>query len=154
MKGWILLLALATPTAILADFDTYRFEQPEQEQRYRTLIDELRCVVCQGQTISGSNAAVAKNMRQKVYEQIIAGRSDAEITQYMVDRYSDFVLYDPPLKTRTLLLWGGPALFLLIGGIVGWRVARSRRRDAEHLDHAHAPLDTERARRLLDEKTP
>lgn len=145
MRIWIFLLALATPMAVSADFDTYRFEQPEQERRYRALIDELRCVVCQGQTISGSNADVAKNMRQKVYEQILAGRTDDEITQYMVDRYSDFVLYDPPIKTRTLLLWGGPALFLVIGLLVGWRVARNRRRDEPE------PLDTERARRLLDE---
>ena len=150
MKVWILLLAVF-PAAMpsWADFDTYRFEQPEQEERYRNLIDELRCVVCQGQTISGSNADVAKNMRQKVYEQIIAGRTDEQITQYMVDRYSDFVLYDPPFKTRTLLLWGGPALFLLIGLLVGLQVVRGRRRNEEQ-----APmdtLDTGRARRLLDE---
>ena len=146
MKVWVLLLAMlsaAMPSS--ADFDTYRFEHPEQEKRYRNLIDELRCVVCQGQTISGSNADVARNMRQKVYEQIVAGRTDEQITQYMVDRYSDFVLYDPPVKARTLLLWGGPALFLLIGLFIGRQVIRGRRRDEG------APLDTKRARRLLDE---
>ena len=146
MKVWILLPAMwLVVMPSLADFDTYRFEHPEQEKRYRNLIDELRCVVCQGQTISGSNADVARNMRQKVYEQIVAGRTDEQITQYMVDRYSDFVLYDPPVKTRTLLLWGGPALFLLIGLLIGRQVIRGHRQDEE------APLDTQRARRLLDE---
>ena len=154
MKPWLLALALLITLPATADFDTYTFPQPEQEQRYRALIDELRCVVCQGQTISGSNADVARNMRQKVYEQILAGRSDAEITQYMVDRYSDFVLYDPPFKPLTLLLWGGPALFLLIGIIVGWRVVQNRRRNAAESLETEARLDTERARRLLDEETP
>ena len=146
MRAWWLVAWLVSVTAA-ADFDTYEFRTPEQETRYRTLVNELRCVVCQGQTLSGSNADVAKNMRRKVYEQISAGRTDGEIIRYMAERYSDFVLYDPPVKAYTLLLWGGPLLFLLVGLSVAWRVMRIRDDDFG----AGSPLNTDRARRLLDE---
>ena len=148
MRAWWLVAWLVSVTAA-ADFDTYVFRTPEQETRYRALVNELRCVVCQGQTLSGSNADVAKNMRRKVYEQISAGRTDEEITQYMVERYSDFVLYDPPVKTYTLLLWGGPLLFLLMGLAVAWRVARGR--DDGDDSGPGSSRNRDRARRLLDE---
>ncbi len=120
---------------------------PVAQKRAVELANELRCLVCQNQTIADSHAELAIDLRRQIDEQIKAGRSDGEIIDYMVARYGDFVLYRPPLKATTLLLWGGPALLGLIGIGVLWRVLRSRRSRQED-----APLtDAERreAERLL-----
>ena len=106
----------------------------------------MRCLVCQNQTIADSNAELADDLRGQIREQIAAGKTDDEILAYMVARYGDFVLYQPPLKTTTVLLWGGPALLVLLGATILFRNLR-RARPAE------APLSDEervRARRLLD----
>lgn len=94
------------------------FETPQQLQRYERLIHELRCLVCQNQTIADSNADLAKDLRRQTRDMILAGRSDAEIQQFMTDRYGDFVLYNPPVKPTTYLLWGAPVILLLVGAIV------------------------------------
>jgi len=101
---------------------------PNQESRYQALIDELRCVVCQNQTIAESDAPLAADLREIVREQIAAGKSDAEIEAYLVERYGDFVLYDPPFKPVTWLLWLGPGL-LLLGALIAlvWLLRRSGR---------------------------
>ena len=95
------------------------------------LSEKLRCLVCQNQTIADSNAELAQDLRRQIHEQIAAGRSDAEILDYMVARYGDFVLYQPPVKPTTALLWAGPALLLVLGfaGLV--RVLRTRREEAQ-----------------------
>ena len=97
---------------------------------------ELRCLVCQNQTIVDSNAPLAVDLRDQIREQLKQGRSAGEIKNYMVARYGDFVLYRPPLKATTLLLWVGPLLLLLAGLIVMFRKIAQRRADA-------APLSTE-----------
>ena len=89
--------------------------------------EQLRCLVCQNQTIADSNADLAQDLRREVRKQIAAGKSDAEIVTFMTDRYGDFVLYRPPFKPITLLLWGGPALLMLIGLGVLANVLRKRR---------------------------
>ena len=94
------------------------------------LSEKLRCLVCQNQTIADSNADLAEDLRRQIREQIAAGRSDAQILDYMVARYGDFVLYEPPLKPTTVLLWAGPALLLVIGFVVLARVLRTRREEA------------------------
>jgi cytochrome c-type biogenesis protein CcmH len=94
------------------------FETREQLQRYERLIHELRCLVCQNQTIADSNADLAKDLRRQTRDMILAGRTDAEIQQFMTDRYGDFVLYNPPVKPTTYLLWGAPVILLLIGAVV------------------------------------
>jgi len=91
------------------------------------LSETLRCLVCQNQTIADSNAELAVDLRRQVREQIAAGKSDDEIIGYMTDRYGDFVLYRPPVKATTMLLWGGPALLLAIGAFVLMRIMRERR---------------------------
>jgi cytochrome c-type biogenesis protein CcmH len=150
MKHWLgLVVALALVAAHLPGgaVDVFQFSSEAQEARYQRLIDELRCVVCQGQAISESNADLAKDLRRKVYEQIQAGKSDEEIMAYMVARYSDFVLYRPPFKATTALLWVGPFIILAIG--VGVAFVFVRRRRASRIT-ADSQAD-ERARALLEE---
>ena len=92
-----------------------KFNDPEKEQTYKVLIEELRCLVCQNQTIADSNADLAKDLRRQVYEMLQLGKSKDEIANFMIERYGDFVLYNPPFKAKTGLLWIGPIVFLLIG---------------------------------------
>lgn len=102
----------------------------EREARFKALTSELRCLVCQNQTIADSNAALAVDLRNEVQRMLSEGATDAAIVDYMVARYGDFVLYRPPVKSTTLLLWAAPALFL-IAGLGGWAwLIRSGRRGA------------------------
>ncbi|NGY05421.1 cytochrome c-type biogenesis protein [Solimonas terrae] len=99
----------------------------DEQQRYDSLIHELRCLVCQNETIGDSQAPLAADLRNQVHAQLAAGRSDVEIKRYLTDRYGDFVLYRPPFKAKTWLLWAGPFLVLLIALVVALRYARARR---------------------------
>jgi cytochrome c-type biogenesis protein CcmH len=96
-------------------------------QRAVKLSEKLRCLVCQNQTIADSNAELAQDLRRQIHEQIAAGKSDGEIVDFMVARYGDFVLYQPPVKPTTVLLWAGPALLLLLGFFGLARILRARR---------------------------
>jgi len=100
---------------------------PETERRLKVLAEELRCLVCQNQTIADSNATLAVDLRNQIRGQIASGRSDAQIRDYMVERYGDFVLYRPPFKVTTAILWLGPAL-LLGFGIAAYVVILRRRK--------------------------
>ncbi len=116
--GWMtrFLLALwlaAAATAVGAGEAEPAAADPEFEARVMALATELRCLVCQNQTIADSNAALAVDLREQIRERLRAGASDREVTEYMVARYGDFVLYRPPLRATTLLLWAGPGLLLL-----------------------------------------
>ncbi len=93
---------------------------PEQEARMMLLASELRCLVCQNQTIADSHSDLAADLRQQIREQLGQGRSEDEIRRYMTDRYGDFVLYKPPFKATTALLWVGPPLLLAaaVGGLI------------------------------------
>jgi cytochrome c-type biogenesis protein CcmH len=122
-------------------------QDPVSAARAVNLEEQLRCLVCQNQTIAESNAELAVDLRRQVREQIAAGRTDDQIVQYMVDRYGDFVLYRPPLKATTVLLWAGPALLLVGGVLVLARIVRSRRALPEARDLT--PEERERAARLL-----
>ncbi|MEO0422168.1 MAG: cytochrome c-type biogenesis protein [Pseudomonadota bacterium] len=102
------------------------FEDPELQTRYDRLTEELRCVKCQNQTIGDSNAGIAKDLRLKVREMLLAGRSDEEILEYMVDRYGQFVLYRPPFNASTALLWLAPFLLLGAGAAVVAGTVRRR----------------------------
>jgi cytochrome c-type biogenesis protein CcmH len=109
--------------------DTGRaFEDPEQQARYELLIKDLRCLVCQNQSIADSNATLASDLRREVREMMIAGQSDEQIRDFMTARYGDFVLYRPPVSPRTWLLWSAPVLLLLGGlGIAAMVVMRRMR---------------------------
>ena len=106
------------------------FDTPEQVERYEALTHELRCVVCQNQSVAESNVELARDLRRIVRDMILAGNTDAEIKKFMTDRYGDFVLYDPPLKPVTYLLWGAPVILLLVGAAVMVSVVGSRSREA------------------------
>lgn len=97
------------------------------DARVMHISNELRCLVCQNQTVAESNATLAVDFRKQIREMIAAGKTDEDITRFMVDRYGDFVLYRPPVKSSTLLLWLGPLLFaVLAGAIVLLRLSRRR----------------------------
>ena len=118
---------------------------PVKAARAVKLAEKLRCLVCQNQTIADSNAELANDLRSQIREQIAAGKSDDEIVAYMVNRYGDFVLYQPPFKATTLLLWAGPAL-LLVGGVVV--LVRNLRRRPARRSRADRRREA-RAERLL-----
>ena len=120
------------------------FETEEQQSRYTQLIEDIRCPVCQGQSIGGSNSGLAKDLREKVREMILEGRSDPEIYSYMVERYGDFVVYKPPVNIKTYLLWFAP-LFILILSLIF--LFRSTRRNKEKT--VNVSSDLERAKKLL-----
>lgn len=103
-------------------------QDPVHEKRAVKLSEQLRCLVCQNQSIAESNAELAVDLRRQIHDQIKAGRSDSEIVDFMVQRYGDFVLYRPPWKLTTVLLWIGPLLLLAIGAVVLARNLRARRR--------------------------
>ena len=96
------------------------------ERRVTNLAHELRCLVCQNQTIADSQAPLAVDLRNQIREQMTAGKSDQEITDFMVQRYGDFVLYRPPMKATTVFLWTGPFLFLVLGLFFLFRFLRRR----------------------------
>ncbi|MCX9043715.1 heme lyase NrfEFG subunit NrfF [Citrobacter portucalensis] len=104
--------------------DTWRFENPQQQEQALSIASQLRCPQCQNQNLLESNAPVAVSMRHQVYSMVAEGKSEAEITTWMTERYGDFVRYNPPLNEQTLLLWALPSLLLLLVGVVVWRVRR------------------------------
>lgn len=102
------------------------FADAALQARYEALTHQLRCLVCQNETIADSGATLAGDLRRELREQLAAGQSDAQILKFMTDRYGAFVLYKPPFEQRTWLLWLGPALFLLIGAAVAVRIIMRR----------------------------
>lgn len=154
MKHFLLamLLAICLPALaeeVLAPKQALAIHDPVIEQRLVKLADELRCVVCQNETLAHSPAELAVDLRREIRTQMKAGKSDEQVIAYLTERYGDFVLYRPPFKPVTWLLWLGPALFLGIGG-GAWAMTLRRRRDAPI-----APLDAKKraaATHLLEEK--
>jgi cytochrome c-type biogenesis protein CcmH len=100
---------------------TYPLDSAKKEAQFNYLLKELRCLVCQNQDLADSNAELAKDLRAQVYQLVKDGKSDSEITDYLTARYGDFILFKPPVKAVTFLLWFGPFLFLLIGIVIFWR---------------------------------
>jgi cytochrome c-type biogenesis protein CcmH len=119
---------------------------PEQETRYYSLIGELRCLVCQNETVAESPAPLAQDLREQTRQQILAGRTDREIRDYMTARYGDFVLYRPPFKASTWVLWIGPFVLVLVA--LGVAAAYARRRPAAE----PPPADEKELQRLLQQE--
>jgi len=124
------------------------FKNPEQQEAYESLTSELRCLVCQNQTIADSNADLAADLRRQVYEMLEKGQSKDEVVKFMTERYGDFVLYNPPFKVKTLLLWLGPVLFFLIGALF---VVVLIRRKQTSPKPSLSDEQRQKIRRLLDE---
>lgn len=128
MRGWLtalcLLLALFAPVASAVDVPM----NARQAERYHALTHQIRCVVCQNQSIASSDAGLAADLRHQVAHQVVSGQSDNQIQQYLVDRYGQWVLYDPPFQWSTWLLWGGPFALLLLGLALIYFLTRRRPR--------------------------
>ena len=99
----------------------YPFDSSKKEVQFNHLLKNLRCLVCQNQDIADSNADLAKDLRMQVYQLVQEGKSDTEIYDYLSARFGDFVLFKPPVKSLTLVLWFGPFLFLILGFFIFWR---------------------------------
>jgi len=141
---WILVaLMVATPAAGAVSLNE------TQLTRYHELTADLRCLICQNRSIAESDVPLAKDLKAIVAKQIAAGRSDGEIKQYLVDRYGEWVLYDPPFQMSTWLLWVGPFVLLLIGLVIVAVVMRKRRETTPE-----PALDRERLARVLNDDPP
>lgn len=133
---------------------------PEQErqllhsERFRHLATELRCLVCQNQTLADSNADLATDLRNEVLRQMASGKDDAQIKLHLVDRYGEFVLYRPALSARNLALWAGPAVLLAIGAGVIFRLSRRPSASAATLPAEDVDARMARVERLLDADEP
>jgi cytochrome c-type biogenesis protein CcmH len=137
----LLLSLLLAPAALAIGVDENRLPDPAMEARARALMQELRCLVCQNQSISDSDAPLAADLRQIVRERLAAGDDEAQVKAFLVARYGDWVLLEPPLRAGTLLLWAGPALLLL--GTGAWLLLRHRRASV-------APLSADEETALSD----
>lgn len=139
-----LLLAFATNALAVQPL---RFDDPAKQQRFETLLKELRCLVCQNQSLASSEAGLATDLRQAVHAKVDAGQSDAEIRQYLVDRYGEYVLYRPRLNRKTWLLWFGPA-FLALAGLLAL-IITVKKRARIFSEDALENSDRERLQQLL-----
>lgn len=115
IRSCLLFLACTLLSNILHADAIYPFEKPKQQAQFRGLLRDLRCLVCQNQDLADSNAGLAKDLRDEVYAHVQAGESDDEIIRYLTMRYGDFILFKPPVKVVTSMLWFGPFLFLAVG---------------------------------------
>jgi cytochrome c-type biogenesis protein CcmH len=126
--AWLLFTLFS---ASVSAVEVRQFSSPDEEQRYEHLVRDLRCLVCQNQSLADSDADLARDLRDEVFKMIHEGKSEQEASQFLVDRYGDFVLYRPPFKLQTALLWIGPLLLLFGALAVVWHQARSRARAAD-----------------------
>ncbi|WBU31767.1 cytochrome c-type biogenesis protein CcmH [Rhodopseudomonas palustris] len=143
----LMMLAFAAPLAHAVQPDEVMAD-PKQESRARELSRELRCMVCQNQSIDDSDATLAKDLRLLVRERIAAGDSNKQVIDYLVSRYGEFVLLKPRFETHTLLLWLLPPLVLVAGGLGLWLHIRRRSRDAARASDAPKPLSADEQARL------
>ena len=145
---FFILASLCLATGVTAQV-AQPVEDPAIEQRMKELTKQLRCLVCQNETLADSQAQLAEDLRRDIREQLKAGKSDKEILAYVTQRYGDFILYNPPVKATTYFLWFGPFLLLAIGTVLLFRYLK-RRRDLIEVK----PLTAEerrRAEKLLKE---
>ncbi len=143
-EPWLILCLSLLSSPLPAVVEYHPFDDPTNEQAYQSLISELRCLVCQNQTIADSNADLAKDLRQQVYDMLKQGKSEQDVVDFMTQRYGDFVMYKPAFKFKTALLWLGPIVFLLAGIITVVIVAKTKNRSEQPI------LDQQKQSRLDD----
>jgi cytochrome c-type biogenesis protein CcmH len=127
----LLCFSLIPINPVLAKVELHDFNTPKQQKLYKKLSEELRCLVCQNQNLADSNAELAQDMRQKTYQMVIEDKSESEIVDYWVTRYGDFVLYNPPFKSSTLILWLGPFLLLILALFFGKKIIQGSKKATE-----------------------
>ena len=147
---FLLLLSCVSPLVFAKEAKSLA-DDPDLDKRMMALSQQLRCLVCQNETLADSQADLAADLRNQIKEQMKAGKSDAEIIAFLTDRYGDFVLYKPPVKPRTYLLWFGPFI-LLGGGLFALYRVISHRRD-EIADSPLSPEEHCRAEKLLESES-
>jgi cytochrome c-type biogenesis protein CcmH len=126
LNALLLSMAMLFASSAMAAIETYQFATPEMADRFEDLTAELRCPKCQNQNLSDSDSIISKDLRRQVKTMVDAGKSDDEIRTFMVQRYGDFILYDPPFKMETLVLWLAPGVLVVIGLIVVVKVRRKK----------------------------
>ena len=149
-----LLLAglLVVPSLGAYTLEEFKFQDPAQAEDFRRLTAELRCLVCQNESLAGSQADLAQDLRKEVYRLLQSGKSREEVINFLVARYGDFVLYDPPLKPSTYPLWFGP---LLLAGVGGLFLLLTLRKKKEAREEALSPEERQRLQALLaDDSNP
>ncbi|PZD60080.1 cytochrome c-type biogenesis protein CcmH [Pantoea ananatis] len=146
----MMLCGLLFSASLWAAIDIYAFDSVAQEEQYREITASLRCPKCQNNSIADSNAMIASDMRLKVYQLMKQGQSRQQIIDYMVARYGNFVSYQPPVTPSTLILWAGPALFVIVGGaVIVWRSRQPQTRselDDQEQQRLAAILKSDRKR--------
>jgi cytochrome c-type biogenesis protein CcmH len=125
MRGWLFICLLLT-TPVWAIDPSAELSDPDQQALYETITQEVRCLVCQNQTIANSTAPLAADLRREIRKKIVAGQSEAEIKDFLVERYGNYILYKPRFKSWNIVLWLGPAFMLLIGFITLARIVKRR----------------------------
>ena len=148
----LLSLPLATPPAGAFTLEEFQFSDPARAEDFKRLTEELRCLVCQNESLAGSQADLAQDLREEVYRLLQSGKSRQEVIDFLVERYGDFVLYDPPLKPSTYPLWFGP---LLLAGVGGLFLFLTLRKKQEAREKELSAEEQQRLRALLaDDSTP
>ena len=138
------VLLLLIQASFAENIEAKDFESLNQERRYHALIEDIRCPVCQGQSISGSNSSLAKDLREQVRQMILNNKSNKENYQFMVERYGDFIVFKPPINWKTYLLWFAPLVFLVFCFI--YLIRATTIKDEKATDSS---VDIEKAKRLL-----
>jgi cytochrome c-type biogenesis protein CcmH len=131
LAAWLLTGVLGFVAAFALDANG-QLEDPALQTRFEDITKNLRCLVCQNESVADSNAQLAGDLRRQVRDMLVAGKSDDDIFKFMTDRYGDFVRFNPPLKTKTLLIWGAPFIMVVVGSFIVVRIARQR---------AHMPIE-------------
>lgn len=126
MKACLLILSFFLFMPLASANTIYPLATAKQDAQFAHLLKELRCLVCQNQDLADSNAGLAKDLREQVYDLVKQGKSDGEIISYLTSRYGDFILFNPPVKSLTALLWFGPSLFLFLGLLIFWHTCVKR----------------------------
>lgn len=148
----LLTLLLLLPALSLAAIEIQQFDNAQQEADYRSLIQELRCPQCQNNNIADSNATISADMREKTLELLKQGKTKQEVVNYMIERYGNFVTYDPPLTPATVLLWLTPLFLILIGFVLLAKRKKLHQQAVSSAQNSAKELDQYRLHRILNEK--
>ncbi len=141
-----LIFFVVFSSSVYSNDEPVVFKNKNHEHRYQSLIEEIRCLVCQNQSLADSDADLAQDLRKEIYDMIVSEKSDEQIIQFLVERYGDFVLYRPPLKENTWLLWFGPFLFAFIGLFAAIIIIKRQAKT----NNIEAEMDEDKKQRLTE----